>query len=757
MSSSHVPERSAQTLLLRLGRFTVRRRRTVLVVSAGAFAIAQVVGLGAIDRLSSGGFETLGSESALAAEELQEHFGAGDPDLVLLVSARSGSVDDPAVAAAGAHLSDRLAREPGVVDVVSYWKLAGASPLRNSDGDAALIVVQLEGDLDHRTELAAGLVERYAGGDDVVDVRVGGFQEAFRQTVEQIEHDFVRAEMIAAPVLLILLLLVFRSVIAALLPLVVGAFAVAGTLFALRLIAGVTEVSVFALNLTTGLGLGLAVDYSLFVIARFREEVAAGRDRDEAVVRAVATAGRMVTFSALTVAASLSSLLVFPMVFLRSFAYAGVVALLAGIASVVTLPALLAVAGDRLDRWAVRRPEPRDPGTGWWHRIAVAVMRRPLQIATAVVVLLLVLGAPFLRMEVGLPDDRVLPADAPVRAVHDELRRDFDGAEGFPLLAVATGLPAPAERAEEVERYAAAVSELAGVLRVDAETGSYVAGERLFAFEDLARRFRGPTATYVSIVPSVEPISAESQRLARDVRAIEAPFDVRLTGRSAVLVDSKEALLSRLPIAAGLVAVVTFVVLLLAFGSVLVPVKALVLNVLSLTATFGAMVWVFQEGHLSSWLGFTASGSLHMAMPILMFAIAFGLSMDYELFLLSRIQEEYRRTGDNTTAVALGLERTGGLITAAAALVAASLLAVGTSGVSIIKMFGLGLALAVIADASLVRAALVPAVMRLASDANWWAPRWLSRLHARLGFDHAAHIPEVGPDLTPAAVPGVLP
>jgi RND superfamily putative drug exporter len=495
-----------------------------------------------------------------------------------------------------------------------------------------------------------------------------------------------------------------------------------------------TDVSIFSLNLTTALGLGLAIDYSLFVVSRFREELAAGHDTDVAVVRTVRTAGRTVLFSAATVAIALAAMLVFPMVFFRSFAYAGIaVALLAAFGAVVILPAMLAALGPKVNAGRILRRKEPVPGTGIWHRIAVLVMRRPVGIAAAVIALLLVLGAPFLGIELGTPDDRVLPPGDSVRDTQQVLRDEFTAREASALQVVATGVDAGADAT--VTGYAESLSALPGVARVDASTGSFAGGRQIAPPTDASARFVGDDATWFSVVPSVEPLSAEGESLTQAVRATAAPFaDVEVGGPSAELVDSKDLIFDRLPWALGIIAVTTFVVLFLLFGSLLVPVKAVVLNLLSLTATFGSMVWIFQEGHGSGLLNFTPTGTIVVAMPILMFCIAFGLSMDYEVFLLSRIKEEHDRGSDTTTSVAMGLERTGRIVTAAAVLIAVVFLAFAASGVSFIKMFGIGLTLAVLVDAFLIRSTLVPAFMRLAGGANWWAPASLRRLHARIGL-----------------------
>jgi RND superfamily putative drug exporter len=734
-------------MLERLGRFLLRRRWAVLAATLVAVVVAGAFGGSAVTRLKSGGFDDPAAESTSAAKILRERFGTGDPNLVLLVTAKGGHVDDPAVAAEGEQLTRRLAAEPDLAQVVSYWA-SGAPALKSTDGSQALVLGRITGDEEGLDERAAALGAAYARDDPAVGVQVGGQAQVFREVGEQVEADLARAEAIAVPVTLVLLVLVFASAVAGALPLAVGGFAIVGTLLVLRLLAQVTDVSIYALNLTTALGLGLAIDYSLFIVSRYREELRAGRSEADALVATMRTAGRTVLFSAATVAVALLALLVFPLYFLRSFGYAGIaVVALAAVGALVVLPALLAVLGRRVDR--LRLPVGRhggavaaQAGTGFWHRVATWVMRRPLPIALAVVAFLVLLGGPFLGVRFGLPDDRVLPAAAQGRQVADAVRDNFAGDEAGALSVVAPGGD-PRAHLAEIDRYAAALSRLDGVRRVDALTGSYSGGRRLQgplaagAVPPEARRFAAADGHWLSVVPSVEPSSAAGEDLVAAVRGLEAPSGVQVTGPSARLVDTKASLFANLPAAAAVIALVTFTLLFLMTGSVVIPAKALVLNLLSLTAVFGAMVYVFQDGHGAGLLGFTPTGTIDTSMPVLLFCIAFGLSMDYEVFLLSRIKEEHDATGDTVAAVALGLERTGRIVTTAAALLAIVFIAFATSKVSFLKLFGVGTALAILVDATLIRALLVPAFMRLAGRANWWAPAPLRRLHARVGLREA--------------------
>jgi putative drug exporter of the RND superfamily len=710
-------------MFTRIGRFTVRRRRLVLALTVLFVLAAGAGGSGAFGAFEDEGFEDPGSESYRASRFLQEEIGTDDPEMVLLVAPNRGAdVDDPAVAAAGAELTAALSGEPEVASAISYWSLGSAPELRSAEGGSALVVVDVDGDDDTVGDLS----DRYAGARGPITVGVGGEDAVDAAIEEQLGTDLARAESLAIPATLILLVLVFGGVVAASLPLAMALVSVSGTLLALFAVAQVTDVSVYSINLTTALGLGLAIDYSLFIVSRFREELAAGRSRDDAVVRTVETAGRTVAFSALIVAASLSALLVFPLYFLRSFAYAGsAVVLSAAAGALLTLPALLAVLGPRVNAWSFRRhAAARGTGDerGFWPRLAGAVMHRPVPVATGVIVLLLVLGSPFLRINPGLPSYESLPESNEARRVAETLATDFDGNQSEQFAVVLPGTDAEGADAQAVAVFVDEVESVGGV--ADVTVGSADAG------------------SWLTVVPSVPLMSSEGEELVDDIRDIDAPFAFGVEGDAAELVDTKAAIYNRLPLALAIIGITTFVLLFAVFGSLLVPVKAIVLNLLSLTATFGAMVWIFQEGHLSGVLDFTATGQLDVAMPVLMFCIAFGLSMDYEVFLLSRIKEEHDRTGDNTQAIATGLARTGRLITAAALVLAISFAAFVTSGMSFMKLMGLGLALAIIIDATIVRALLVPAVMRLAGDANWWAPGPLRRLQQRWGIREAAPAPQ---------------
>ncbi|MFN2486907.1 MAG: MMPL family transporter [Acidimicrobiia bacterium] len=720
----------------RVADLVVRWRVLILILALLGMVAAGAIGGGVAERLSNGGFEDPEAESVQAAEVLADQFGVSPPEVVIIATA-PGSVDDQEAAATGVALGQALAAEDHVTSVASYWTLGAPPPLRSVDGNRALVFVTLDGDQSQLLDYSATLADKYRGDFQGLGIAVGGEGPLFAEVTETVESDLVTAESIALPITLILLVIVFGSVVSALLPLGVGVFAIVGTFLILDVLARVTEVSIFALNLTTALGLGLAIDYALFVVSRFREELALGNETGEAVRRTVQSAGRTVLFSAGTVMVSLAAMLVFPLAFLRSFGYAGIaVVALAAIGAVVVLPALLAVLGPRVEKLRVRQLR-NNTSTGVWHRIAMAVMKRPVPIATIAIGLLVFLGLPFLDARFGQADDRVLPPGSEARVVGDLLRTEFAGFDSSPIDVVALGLTDVAA----IDALSAELSTFEGVARVDSQTGTYLAGAQAIPASLANMRFASDGGTYLQVVPAVEPGSAEAEALVEEIRGMDAPVDLALTGPTASLVDSKEAIYSDLPLALAIIGAVTFVVLFLMFGSILVPAKAVILNLLSLSATFGSMVWIFQQGHLADLLGFAPTGQLDLTMPILMFAIAFGLSMDYEVFLLSRIKEEYDHTGDNVGSVAAGLERTGRVVTSAAVLIAVVMIAFATSGVTMMKMFGIGMTLAVLVDAFIVRATLVPAFMRLAGRANWWAPRFLRNIYDRFGFSESGPPP----------------
>ncbi|MFF4865987.1 MMPL family transporter [Streptomyces sp. NPDC001231] len=718
------------------GRVITARPRLALLLTLLFTALAVVAGSGVADRMGSGGWQDPGAESSYAAKALEEHFPASQPNLILLVNSGEATVDTPAVAAEARRLAERLEREKSVEGVVSYWA-TGAAALRAEDGHEAMITARIAGDETVAAKVFDRIAPEYRGSHGPVKVSFGGPVAVRHDMQELVKEDLLRAEMIALPVTLLLLVLVFGSAVAALLPLGVGVVAILGTNAVLRGITEFTDVSVFAQNLTTALGLGLAIDYALFIVRRFREELSRGAEPLTAVGTTLRTAGRTVLFSALTVAVSLAAMLVFPQYFLRSFAYAGIaVVALAAIAALVILPAALVLLGERINAWDLRRALRRHrPGSGdtkdGWARAARLVMRRAPVFAIAATAGLVLLGLPFLSVKFGNADDRQLPASAESRTVQQHIRDKFSGSPGAAVEVLAEGAAAqPSALAD----YSRRLSELPGVVRVEGPRGAYAQG-RLTQEPGPAEAARADgEAAYITVLREGAAGDAAGQDLVRAVRTEPASFPTSVAGPGAALVDSKAVIADRLPWALGMIAAVTLVLVFLLTGSLLVPVQAVVLNALSLTAMYGAVVWVFQDGHLSGLLGFTSTGDIETTLPVLMFCVAFGLSMDYGVFLLSRIKEEYDRTGDHRSAVVFGLQRTGGLITAAAAILAVVMVAIGASRVTNTKMLGLGIALAVLMDAMVVRSLLVPAVMRLTGRATWWAPGPLRRLHARIGL-----------------------
>ncbi|MFJ6615761.1 MMPL family transporter [Streptomyces sp. NPDC091289] len=711
-------------------RFVTARPRLALLAALVITALAVFAGSGVADRMGSGGWQAPDAESTYATDVLAREFPASQPNLLLLVDSGSVTVDDPAVAAEAARLVERLEAEPGISGIGSYWG-TGSPALRSEDGREAIIAARIGGDEKTAGETLDRIAPVFAGERGPVTVSLGGPVAVQHEMQTIIEEDLLRAELIALPVTLVLLVMVFGSAVAALLPLAVGIVAILGTNAVLRGLTEFTDVSVFALNLTTALGLGLAIDYALFIVRRFREELAGGADPRTAVGTTLRTAGRTVLFSALTVAVSLSAMLVFPQYFLRSFAYAGIaVVLLAAAAALILLPAALVLLGHRINALDLRRllrrgkgaaaAEGPAPETGrGWGRFAGLVMRRAPVFAIVTTVGLVLLGLPFLGVKFGTADDRQLPAGAESRVVQEHIREGFPGSPGGGLELLVEGEGTPAAYAALKDR----IEKIPGVLGVDGPVMT-------------------DSAAYFGVLPDGEAVGEAAQQLVRDLRAMPADsFDTSVTGTAAVLVDSKDAIADRLPWAIGIIVVVTLLLVFLLTGSVLIPLQAVVLNALSLTAMFGAVVWVFQDGNLSGILAFTSTGDIETTLPVLMFCVAFGLSMDYGVFLLSRIKEEYDRTGDHERSVTFGLSRTGGLITAAAVILAVVMVAIGTSRVTNTKMLGLGIALAVLMDAMVVRSLLVPAVMKLTGHATWWAPGPLRALHQRFGLSEGDPAP----------------
>jgi trehalose monomycolate/heme transporter len=705
----------------RLGRRVQRWRWPILGTAVLFLAVSIVWGTGVFGRLSGGGFDTPGSESSLAAERIEGSFGRQDADVAVVYASNTLTVADPAFRT---EVENTLAGLPAedLARVTTLWSPDGSPALASEDGRQTLVLLQLAGaDEAEREEVYLELADFLVAEN--LDTYRGGAIPTFVEVNEQIEQDLSRAETLSAPILLVLLVLVFGSLAAASLPLAIGLLAILGAFTALNLISQFTDVSVYSINIVIMLGLGLAIDYALFIVSRFREEMR-GLGNTRAVVpaalgRTMRTAGRTVLFSGITVAVSLASLLFFSQGFLRSMGYGAIAAVLVALVAALTvLPALLALLGPRVDALRIRRRRTSSDSEehGAWARLARAVMRRPGVIAAALTAALVVLALPFLNIAWGGVDYRVLPEGTESRVAGERIAEAFPLASTSSLDVVITGASG-----SEVEQYAQDLGEL------EDATGARVVGA-------------ADGTTLVSVGLPGDPSAEPAQELVGAVRDVPTPegAEVLVGGAAAGQADTLASLGERLPWAAGFVIVVTMVLLFLAFGSLLLPIKAVIMAALSLSAMFGIIVWVFQEGHLASWFNVTPTGTIEATQPVIMVAIAFGLSMDYEVFLLSRIREEWDSTHDNNHAVAVGLQRTGRIITSAALLLVVVIGAFATSGISFITMIGVGLAFAILLDATVIRGLLVPATMRLLGRANWWAPRPLLAAWERFGIREAS-------------------
>ncbi|MER7559430.1 MMPL family transporter [Nocardioides sp. NPDC126508] len=711
----------------RLGTLVVRNPRRVLVIGLVALLGAIYLATSAFGKLDDAGFDDPASESSRAATALERGFG-NESGFLLTVSAADGTVTEGAAAKDAQALVNRLRADHDLTDVVSYLDAPGPGMI-SDDGSHGLISV---GAKNPDSVDAAAVIDRYtddAATDDATTVHVGGQLATFEEVGTQIGADLGLAESIAIPLMIALLVLAFGNVVAAFVTIGVGGFAIAGTFAELSVLGSFTDVSIYALNLTTGLGLGLAVDYGLLMVARVREERAAGAEHADAVVRAVETAGRTIVFSATTVAVSLASLLVFPLYFLRSSAYAGIgVMVITAVVAVVLLPATITLLGDRID--AIRVPRVRGLRGGaapFWTRLAGFVTKRPW-VALPVVAVLLVMATPLAGIEFGTPDDRVLPASAGSRQAGDLLRDEFGGDGTSPIRVVTTSTITD----DSLGAYAADLSRIHDVDRVDTRVGTYADGALVSKTPAMPP---GDGADELAVVNQLDRQSEEARDLVRDVRAVPSPEGTTslVGGGAAELLDSLDAIGAKLPYAVGGLAIAMVVILFLFTGSLVQPLRALALNVIGLGATVGTTVVIFQEGFGADLLGFTAM-PLNVSMVVLLLVIAFGLSMDYEVFVLGRITEMRRRGLGNVEAVVQGLAHTGRIVTTAAALIATSFFAFMVSDISFMKFFGLGVGLAILIDAVLIRGILLPAAMRMLGEVAWWAPRPLRRLHTKVGL-----------------------
>lgn len=729
-------------MLGRLALISIRHRRWVFFVTVVLTALAILGGGSVSDRLKSEGFDDPHSEAARTSDEISKQFNTGNPNVTFLVEPRTGTVDDPAVKAAAEQLVAKVQALPDFKELTSYWTTPGSTGLRSINGSSGLVLARVLGDDDVIAKRNEALVDAFNRDNATVSVSIGGITQINHEVNTRIEHDVPRAELISLPIVLLLLVFVFGGLVAAFVPVLLGVLAILGALLVLRGLTSITDVSIYAINITTMMGLGLAIDYSLFIISRYREELANGSDREQAIVRAVETGGRTVLFSAVAVAISLSALAAFPLYFLTSLAYAGVsVVLFAALIAVTFLPALLATIGSGIDRLSIfHRKATVEDGQGVWGRIARLVMKRPLIVALCTLVFLGVIGSPFVHANFGTADDRALPKGSPARIVSEKIRNEYSSSDSYPITVLAMNIGDPLSRAADLAQYGQDLSRLPNVARVDAITGTYVNGDIAGPASAGAGLLHNDDATVLNVYAAKDPTGNPGEQLVRDVRAVKAPFEVGVTGVTALTVDSNHVLGQRLPYAGIGIAVVMLIVLFLLTGSVVLPIKTVLLSIVSLTATFGAMVWVFQEGHLGSLFHITPTEITDSTNPLLMFGIAFGLSMDYAVFLLARIKEEHDKGLSTEQAVVRGLEKSGRVVTAAAVLIAIVFFAFGTSSVVFLKLIGMGLALAILVDATIIRGLLVPSFMRLLGKANWWAPAFLRPVHRRFGISESAPV-----------------
>jgi RND superfamily putative drug exporter len=717
------------------GRFVGRRAWAVLLGGLAVVIAAAAFGIGVFGHLSNGGFDDPASESARELALEQRAFPGHEADVVAIYSSPTMKAGDPAFESAVNRTVDALPRS--AVQAATTWYASKAPSLVSTDGQATRVIITLAGTSQEAKSTSWDAVKNRLSAPGLT-TNLAGQWAVFGDVSPQVSKDIARAESLSMPIVFILSLIIFGSVVSALMPTLVGGIAVMGAFAVVRLITGFTDVSIFSINVITLLGMGLAIDYALFVVSRFREELALQPDESRASVnaalaRTMATAGRTVLFSGLIVAASLAALLLFPQNFLRSMGYGGVAAVLvAMLAALTILPALLAILGRRIELgrmpWRrgqrahdrdARRPEAVSGSSdevvhGAWARIAHAVMRRPVLFLTVITIFLLTLATPFLRAQWGSVDERVLPQGSPSR-VAAQVQADRFGGQLSSASIVVRG--ADGAQLTAYERRLSGIPEMVSVQTLEAKP---VDGQ--------------PTALVQATWTGNSQTEA-SQDVVREIRSVDPGqgAEALVGGPTAQAVDLIGSIGRHLPWMALVAAAVMLVLLFIAFGSVVLPFKAITMNALSIGASFGVVTWIFQEGHLSGPLGFTSPGYLDVTQPILMLAILFGLSMDYEVFLLSRIREEWDRSHDNVRAVATGIQRSGRIITSAALLLAVVIGGFTTSGIVFLKMIGLGMLVAVLLDATVVRALLVPATMRLLGRANWYAPAPLARWWERHG------------------------
>ena len=692
----------------RLGHFAVRRQKIAVITFVFSILISGVLGTQVFSRLDSGGYSIASSDSYKVYEYITDTLNESEPIVVVMVDAGE-SVDQESIRVRALALEKSMAAEDGVSKTVSYWSTGGAPSLKSSDGEAAYVLVYGEGDAFSPKSQKLGKIfqQEYDGSVAGFDLYASGFGVISNAITEKISSDLKLSESISIPLTFILLVLVFGALTASAMPLIVGVFAILGAFFLLYLLTMITDVSVYALNLTTGMGLGLGIDYALLMVNRFREELHKGKSVEDSIVTMMTTAGKTVFYSGLTVLVTLMSLIFFPLPFLKSFGYAGVsVVALAVVGALCGLPPILAMVGKRIDKGTVRKSAITPKENGRWAMTARYVMRRPVSITLLSLIVLGILASPLAGAKFSQTDSRTLPADNPAAIATAVQAERFPGQTSNPIeIIIFDG----ARKTSEVAAFSEDLSRVPGIVLVN------------------------PILTYgsdvkITAIHSMLPRTPEAQDLIHKVRDLSAPEGTLVGGVAADYTDSQDGIAQTLPLALGWIAVSVLILLFLFTGSIILPIKAIILNVLSLAATMGVLTWVFIDGNLQWLVGsFTVTGTLDTSIVILIAVVVFGLSMDYEVFLLSRIREEHDAGKSNEDAVAIGLQRSARIITAAALLLAVVFASFILSGVTSIKSMGFGVALAVILDATIVRGLLVPALMRLFGERNWWAPAALKR------------------------------
>jgi RND superfamily putative drug exporter len=692
----------------KLGHVIVRRRKAMVILFIVTVLTAGTVGTMIFSRLDSGGYSNPNSDSYQVYNYLNKNLKIADPNVVVVVDSGNLEITDPAIVAKAQALEAEMAKAPGVTNVVSYWTTGGEKTLAATDGKAAYILVYGGGEAftPESQEMGAYFQKNFDGKRDGLTIYSGGVGVVGNAINKKIADDLKIAEAISIPLTFILLVFVFGAMAASAMPLLVGVSAILGAFFLLYLISLFTSVSVYALNLTTGLGLGLGIDYALLIVNRFREELHRGKSVEDSIVATMASAGKTVFYSGLTVLVTLFSLTFFPLPFLKSFGYAGVsVVAIAVAGALFGLPPILAMLGKKVDKGTVRKSAIMHKDEGRWAQTARLVMKRPVAVVLVSLVILGVLAAPIKDIAFSQGDARILPASNPA-AVATAIQESRFGSNIATIdIIVLDG----ANKENEISSYIEKVKQVNGIVSVAAPR---VIGNDI----------------QITAYESMLPRSPEAQKLIHELRDLPSPTGTLIGGVAADYTDTQDGISQTLPMALGWIAISVLILLFVFTGSIILPIKAVLLNVMSLAATMGALTWIFVGGHLQWLVGsFTVTGSLDTSIVILIFVVVFGLSMDYELFLLSRIREEHLLGKSNVESVALGLQRSARIITAAAVLLAVVFAAFVTSGVTSIKMMGFGVAFAVVLDATLIRALLVPALMRLLGERNWWAPKAMQR------------------------------